>query len=451
MILARYILRFHIGPFLFGTLTVMFLFLMQFLMNNLDKLVGKGLESIVILQVIGLSLAWMVVLAVPMGVLFSTLMAFGGMSSAQEITIIKASGGGLVRMMLPVVLLGLGMFYAMYRFNDDILPDSNHRFKILMQDIQRKKPTFAIEAGQFSTQLEGYTILARQVDSVSRALKGVTIYDNLRQNQMNVVSAETGEISFSQDFSKLIVVLYNGEIHQFFRPNTTDFRKITFVKHQISIDARDFAFSRSDDKVFSRGDREMRIRDMEAVVSVADSNSKKLDSVFKEQTIRHLNYIAIKDSNKKEISRKSIMENIENRISIYRATVESQSFQRGEYDSQVRKYSVEIDKKYSIPFACFVFVFIGCPLGVLSKRGNFGVSAAISLGFYVLYWACLIGGEKLADRAVISPALGMWLGNIILGGLGLILTYRMTNESFGILQLFKRKPKDQTNNTTKPQ
>ena len=439
MILARYILRFHIGPFLFGTLTVMFLFLMQFLMNNLDKLVGKGLESIVILQVIGLSLAWMVVLAVPMGVLFSTLMAFGGMSSAQEITIIKASGGGLVRMMLPVVLLGLGMFYGMYRFNDDILPDSNHRFKILMQDIQRKKPTFAIEAGQFSTQLEGYTILARQIDSVTRALKAVTIYDNLRQNQMNVVSAETGEISFSQDFSKLIVVLYNGEIHQFFRQNTADFRKITFVKHQIAIDARDFAFSRSDDKVFSRGDREMRIRDMEAVVSVADSNTQKLDSVFREQTIRHLNYISLKDTNRKDSSRKSFMENIENRISIFRASVESQSFQRGEYDSQVRKYTVEIDKKYSIPFACFVFVFIGCPLGVLSKRGNFGVSAAISLGFYVLYWACLIGGEKLADRAVISPALGMWLGNIILGGLGLILTYRMTNESFGILQLFKRK------------
>ena len=70
MILAWYIVRFHIGPFLFGTLTVMFLFLMQFLMNNLDKLLGKGLETAVILQVIALSLAWMVVLAVPMGVLF---------------------------------------------------------------------------------------------------------------------------------------------------------------------------------------------------------------------------------------------------------------------------------------------------------------------------------------------------------------------------------------------
>lgn len=399
---------------------------------------GKGLEPFVILQVVVLSLAWMVVLAVPMGVLFSTLMAFGGMSAAQEITIIKASGGGLVRMMLPVVLFGAAMFYSMYRFNDDILPDSNHRFKILMQDIQRKKPTFAIEAGQFSTQLEGYTILSRQVDSATRALKGVTIYDNMRQNQMNVVSAETGEISFSQDFSKLIVVLHNGEIHQFFRQTPTDFRKITFKKHQITIDARDFAFSRSDEKVFSRGDREMRIRDMQAVVDVADSNSRNLDSIFRKQAANHLNYVAAKDTGKVDTSKKTIWEHVENRISIFRASIESQSFQRGEYDAQVRKYSVEIDKKYSIPFACFVFVFIGCPLGVMSKRGNFGISAAISLGFYVLYWACLIGGEKLADRAVISPALGMWMGNIIIGGLGLVLTFRMSNESFGIWQFFKR-------------
>ena len=77
MLISLYVLRLHFGPFLFGTLTVMFLFLLQFLMNNLDKLIGKGLDNAIILQVIMLSLSWMIVLAIPMGVLFSTLMAFG--------------------------------------------------------------------------------------------------------------------------------------------------------------------------------------------------------------------------------------------------------------------------------------------------------------------------------------------------------------------------------------
>ncbi|MFN8360841.1 MAG: LptF/LptG family permease [Candidatus Kapaibacterium sp.] len=439
MILAWYIVRFHIGPFLFGTLTVMFLFLMQFLMNNLDKLLGKGLETAVILQVIALSLAWMVVLAVPMGVLFSTLMAFGGMSAAQEITIIKASGGSLVRMMMPIIVFGFLAFYAMYRFNDDVLPDSNHQFKILMQDIQKKKPTFAIEAGQFSTQLDGYTILSRSVDSASGALKGVTIYDNLRQNQSNVVSADTGEIRFNGDYSKLIVVLYNGEIHQFYRNNPKEFRRISFTKHQLTIDAHDFAFSRSDEKVFSRGDREMRIRDMQAVVNVADSNRRSLDSVLTRAIMAHLSPqpqdTALRRAKNDTmaaaaVSRSEALDRMINRIAVFRSTIESQSYQRNDYDAQIRKYSVEIDKKYSIPFACFVFVFIGCPLGIMSKRGNFGIGAAISLGVYVIYWASLIGGEKLADRDIISPALGMWIGNILLGCIGLVLTYRMTNESF---------------------
>ena len=137
MLLSLYVLRLHFGPFLFGTLTVMFLFLLQFLMNNLDKLIGKGLDNAIIMQVIMLSLSWMIVLAIPMGVLFSTLMAFGSMSGAHETTIIKSGGRSLYRMMLPLIIIGAGLFYGVYWFNDSILPESNQRFKILMQGIQR--------------------------------------------------------------------------------------------------------------------------------------------------------------------------------------------------------------------------------------------------------------------------------------------------------------------------
>ena len=63
-------------PFIFGTTTVMFLFLFQFLMKHLNKFLGKGIDTIVILQLIALNLAWMVVLAVPIGVLFATIMGF---------------------------------------------------------------------------------------------------------------------------------------------------------------------------------------------------------------------------------------------------------------------------------------------------------------------------------------------------------------------------------------
>jgi len=88
-----------------------------------------------------------------------------------------------------------------------------------------------------------------------------------------------------------------------------------------------------------------------------------------------------------------------------------------------------------------VFVLVGCPLGIKTKGGNFGLSAAISLGFYVVYWACLIGGETLADRGLLSPIISMWLADIILGAVGIILCIDANYENFTFKSLFKFKAK----------
>ena len=96
---------------------------------------------------------------------------------------------------------------------------------------------------------------------------------------------------------------------------------------------------------------------------------------------------------------------------------------------EIDRYLVEIYKKYSIPVACLVFVLVGAPLGVMSRRGSFGVAATLSLGFFLMYWSCLIGGEKLADRGFIPPWFGMWMANIFLGILGTYLTIRIARET----------------------
>jgi hypothetical protein len=36
----------------------------------------------------------------------------------------------------------------------------------------------------------------------------------------------------------------------------------------------------------------------------------------------------------------------------------------------------------------------------------------------------LIGGEQLADRAILPPAVAMWMANAVLGTIGLIMTWR---------------------------
>lgn len=92
---------------------------------------------------------------------------------------------------------------------------------------------------------------------------------------------------------------------------------------------------------------------------------------------------------------------------------------------EANRFLVEIHKKFSIPAACIVFVLVGAPLGIMARSGGVGTGVAYSLAFFILYWAGLIGGESLADRGVVRPALAMWGPNILLGLLGVFLVSRM--------------------------
>jgi lipopolysaccharide export system permease protein len=47
----------------------------------------------------------------------------------------------------------------------------------------------------------------------------------------------------------------------------------------------------------------------------------------------------------------------------------------------------------------------------------------------LIYWAFLIGGEKLADRNLLSPFLGMWSANFLLGAIGILLTIQSVRET----------------------
>ncbi|HEX3074778.1 MAG TPA: LptF/LptG family permease, partial [Ignavibacteriales bacterium] len=123
MILYRYILRNHAAPFLFSIVTLIFVFLLQFLMKFADKLVGKGLGFFIITKLIAYNLAWIIVLVVPMAVLVSTLMAFGSMSQNNEVATMKASGMSLYRMIISPFLASIVLFFLLVYFNNNIYPD----------------------------------------------------------------------------------------------------------------------------------------------------------------------------------------------------------------------------------------------------------------------------------------------------------------------------------------
>lgn len=438
MILYRYILRTHIAPFLFGTSVIMGLFLLQYIMRWVDQLASKGLDAATIGEFLLLNLSWIVVLAIPIGVLFSTLMAFGSMSSAHEVTVMKASGMGLFKMMIPTTLAGVVLWGFSFWYTDNVLPDTNLRLSGMMRDITRTKPTFALEAGQFTTHIEGFTILARQVDSTG-LMTGVTIYDRSNPDRRTVVSADTGRMAFSPSLTRLVVQLYHGEIHQSLVKRPNDYRVIRFERHQMALLADRFFYEQSDVSGSSRSDREMSIADMQVIVDRAETEERRVTHEFDSILARHMADVTTSPtaptaaaSTAEAIDRASAT------VAAMRAQLEGLAFRRKSEHQTASKYLVEIHKKYAIPFACVIFVLVGCPLGVITRGGNFGISAMISLGFYIVYWVSLIGGEKLADRNLLPPGIAMWTGNVLFAIIAVLLVYKVNYETTPLKSLVRR-------------
>ncbi|HEX9007111.1 MAG TPA: LptF/LptG family permease [Bacteroidota bacterium] len=436
-ILWRYILRAHVGPFLFSFCTLMFLFLLQFIMKFVDQLVGKGLSGWVIMELIALNLAWMVVLAVPMSVLVATLMAFGDMSSKNEITAMKASGVSLYRMLAPVAVMGLLICLGLIYFNNSILPDANHRLKNLANDIRRKKPTLSLVNGVFSQDIPGYSILVRRVIPNTNDLEGVTIYDYTNPTGNVVITAVSGTISFSPDYRKLIMDLKDGEIHELDLQKLTAYRRVRFEKHRIAMDVQGFDFERTNDAMGAqRGDRELSAGAMQVIVDSLDRVKTALEREFagamrRDVELRANGMLDSVVSARPGPNVPAFLPVTSPMLALRQtqATVTMYTFRLENLERQLDQYLVEINKKYSIPVACLVFVLVGVPLGIMSRRGGFGVAATLSLGFFILYWACLIGGEKLADRDIVQPFVGMWIANVLIGIVGIYLTVRIGRES----------------------
>ncbi len=443
MLIYRYILKAHFAPFIISFFIVIFVFTFQFIYKYIDNLVGKGLSWWIITQLITLNLAWMVTLAGPMAVLIATLMAFGSLSSTNETTVMRASGLSPLKLILPVLLFSGILCYGLILFNNKVLPEANHRTRVLMTDIQRTRPTFVIEAGRFTDDISGYNLLVRKTFENSNKLEGVFIIDNSNAVYSNTLTADSGQINFSQDYSKIILDLYQGEIHQIDKKNPNgSYRKIKFKKHIVSIEAAGFGFSSSDEGAFSRGDRELSADSMRSIVNnIAKSFvTDKENSVIQIQSLARelttISYDTTKlDSTQSNVNRMKVMSFL-NRYKGLKQKYVTQKTVEATNNKQIDMYLVEIYKKYSIPFACVIFVLIGAPLGMITRKGGFGVAAGMSLGFFLLYWACLIGGEKLADRELLSPFLSMWAANIVLGSAGIYLVFR---DSLNIKRLFKRK------------
>jgi lipopolysaccharide export system permease protein len=223
----------------------------------------------------------------------------------------------------------------------------------------------------------------------------------------------------------ILLDLNNGSIHEKFI-TSNEYRRTFFDNYKIAIPFNQLGYNENQNLV--KQEREMDI-------SLLNEKVKYFKSKTNEEKIKLKTNTALLDSlNLTLASFKSkqstgILDKnkILNKINILNKKIKRNKRLIPIYDREKSKYKVETHKKFSVPFACIIFVLLGMPLGVLAKKSNMGISVAISLGIFIIYWGFLILGEDFADKNIIRPFIAMWAPNIFLGLLSYYL-YGLVNK-----------------------
>jgi len=438
-ILTRYILREHIGPFLFAFFTITFLLIIDFVPKIVNSIMDKDLPASIVFELIGLNLAWMIALSVPMAVLVATLMAFGRLTSDFEITALKASGVNLLRIMFPLLVAGGFITILMIGFNDKVLPDLNRRARSLRSDISRMRPTLVFRSGIFISEVPGYLILIDKIDHATSRVERVRITETKNPTKPQIIIADYGFLEVTDNGKSLRFTLYDGEVHSLDVENSDNYHKVNFKQQVVNISGVGSELDRSDPGY--RTDREMSISQMQANVDRARTAIMPFRERINKALMGKFDYL-FSDSfifyDQDTITDSVALSHVkEGAVALMRHVTRS----RQQIKAQQRvmnKYDIEIYKKYSIPAASLAFVLIGAPLAVISRRGGMGIAIAISILLFTVYWAFLIGGEDLADRGMVSPFWAMWSANFLIGGIGLYLMYIVITEK-PLFGFFRKK------------
>lgn len=99
------------------------------------------------------------------------------------------------------------------------------------------------------------------------------------------------------------------------------------------------------------------------------------------------------------------------------------------YREGLVKHIYELNIKFSLALVCFIFLFIGAPMGAIVRKGGFGYPILIAIFFFMVYIVLNVFCKKLAESFVLPAEYAAWVPCMILFPIGLLLTFKAMNDS----------------------
>jgi lipopolysaccharide export system permease protein len=449
-ILIRYVIRSHVGPFLFSFTLLTGLLFLNTIAQRLDQLMGKGLPWSVLAEFALLALPHTVALTLPMSVLVAVLFAFSDLTAENEITAMTGGGVNPVRILIPLVGIGVILAGAMFIFNDRVLPESNHALRKLLVEVNLKSPTFQLReqvvnevVADGGDRRRVYYLQAVRIDPATSALEEVVIYDLSDPQARRTTYAKRGTMAFSETQTDLFLTLFEGAVLEVPANRPGAFHLAEFQEQFLPMRSVTNLLERGVAGDY-RGDREMSTQMLADSAKAHDRARARYEEETRRESLyavrRALGWRYQGDS---LVPPEAVAATLSTDVDAYYfeevlgpdelsqtllMSTRANALQAEALRFRAIEKRVEIHKKYSIAFACIVFVLIGAPLAVRFPRGGVGMVITVSVTIFALFWVSLIGGETLADNGHVHPALAMWLPNLLLLPLGLLLVHRISRE-----------------------
>jgi lipopolysaccharide export system permease protein len=452
--LDKLIIKTFLGPFVATFFVTLFVLVMQFLWKYIDDLVGKGLDTPVIIELITYTSANLVSLALPLAVLLSSIMTFGNLGESFELVALKSSGISLLRFMRPLLFVCTTIAVLAFLFNNYAMPVANLRAKSLLYDITNSKPAFNIKAGVFYTDIPDYTIKVAQKEKDNKTIHQVMILDHTPGGGDKLILAEKGTMMLSADKRFLYFVLEKGWRYEERNNRNSnapgELIRLGFREYKKAFDLSSFAFSRLDMGLFASNQQMLNVRQLD----------KAIDSLYKQEKVfsRTVNaYITTRYPFYKwqdtgwiaaapplgqptfkdyipEKSRRYALERTEQNIRDGQSNLEGPSKEFTDKHNTLLLHKVEWQRKFTLAFSCIVMFLIGAPLGSIIRKGGLGTPLIFAVVFFVIFNIFFMLGEKMARKDVMATWSGMWLSNIVLIPIAMFLIYKALNDS----QLFNK-------------
>lgn len=452
--LDSFILKSFIGPFFAVLLVVVFILMMQFLWLYIDELVGKGLSIKVILEFLGWGCATLLPLSLPLATLLSSMMTLGTLGENNELLAIKAAGISLKRVLTPLMIasfiISVGTFFA----TNNLVPVAYNKIFTLRDDILKTKEEIKIPTGTFYDGIEGYIMRVNARDEESGMMHDVMVYNhNGNKGNTSLTLADSALMNMSKDKSYLTFILYHGANYEEtntrkYRDTTLQLQKVEFDRQEMVIPLENYAFQKSDETRFGDEVKSMNLKQLRhGEDSIGNlSLDSKLEHVKRLQSSTTLLYNRQLDTSRNQTATMPFSfegfgewNSIESEIRAYEkalsqtneyiSTLTTFGRETFYYSYTLRRIDVEKLKKFAVAIACFIFFFIGAPLGALIRKGGLGTPAIISVLFFVAYWVIDISGTKLANDGAISAAAGVFISSYVLFPIGIFLTWKAINDS----------------------